>query len=58
MENMRFKQLRLNYINSQKTNKKERQRLVTSSFRVDMVPKTNDEVYFSNTIKLLFICFL
>ena len=48
--NMRFKQLRLNYINSQIA--KERIRLVISSIRVGVVAKTDDEVYVSSTIKM------
>ena len=54
-ENVRFKQLRLNYINSQKKQTgKERLRLVISSIsiRVGVVAKTDDEVYVSSTIKL------
>ena len=44
-ENLRFKQLRLNYINSQKKQtEKERLRLVISSIRVGVVAKTGDEV--------------
>ena len=70
---MRFKQLRLNYINSKKKKKKKKKkkeerlviitinnnnnkrliiRLVISSIRVDVVAKTDDEVYVSNTIKM------
>ena len=52
-ENLRFKQLRLNYINSQKKQtEKERLRLVISSVRVGVVAKTDDEVYVSSTIKM------
>ena len=53
-ENLRFKQLRFNYINSQKKEQteKERLRLVKSSIRVGVVAKTDDEVYVSNTIKM------
>ena len=48
-ENLRFKQLRLNYINSQKKQTaKERLRLVISSIRVGVVAKTDDEVYVSS----------
>ena len=48
-ENLRFKQLRLNYINSQKKQtEKERLRLVISS----IIAKTDDEVYVSSTIKM------
>ena len=53
MEYLRFKQLRLNYINSQKKQtEKERLRLVISSIRVDVVAKTDDEFYISSTIKM------
>ena len=60
-KNLRFKQLRLNYINSQKTTttttttkqtEKERLRLVISSIRVGVVAKTNDEIYVLNTMKM------
>ena len=54
-ENVRFRQLRLNYINSQKKQtEKKRLRLVISSIsiRVGVVAKTDDEVYVSSTIKL------
>ena len=45
-ENLCFKHLRLNYINNTKTKtKKENVRLVIVSFAVDVVAKTNDEVY-------------
>ena len=45
-ENLRFKQLRLKYINSQKQQtEKERLRLVIISIGVDVVAKTDDEVY-------------
>ena len=51
-ENLRFKQLQLNYINSQKKQIEiERLRLVISSIRVGVVAKT-DEVYVSSTIKI------
>ena len=51
--NLRFKQLRWNYINSQKKQtEKERLRLVIGSIRVGVVPKTNDEIYISSTIKM------
>ena len=50
-ENLSFKQLLLNYINSQKKQtKKERLRLVISSIRVDVVAKTDDEVYVSSIL--------
>ena len=50
-ENLRFKQLRLNYINSQKKQtEKERLRLVISSIRVGVVAKTDDEVYVSSIL--------
>ena len=60
-KNLRFKQLRLNYINSQKTTttttttkqtEKERLRLVISSIRVGVVAKTDDEIYVLNTMKM------
>ena len=57
-KNLRFKQLRLNYINSQKKQtEKKRLRLVISSIRVGVVAKADDEVYISSTIKM-YICFL
>ena len=47
-ENLRFTQLPLNYINSQKKQTdKEQLRLVTNSIRVGVVAKTDDEVYVS-----------
>ena len=50
---MRFKQLWLNYINSQKKQtEKERVRLVISCIRVGVVAKTDDKVYVSTTIKM------
>ena len=50
-ENLRFKQLRLNYINNQKKQtEKERLRLVISSIRVGVVAKTDDEVYVSSVL--------
>ena len=52
-KNLRFKQLRLNFINKQKKQtEKERLRLVISSIRVGVVAKTDDEVYVSSTIKM------
>ena len=52
-EKLRFKQLRLNYINSQKKQTgKERLRLVISSIKVGVVAKTDDEVYVSSIIKM------
>ena len=52
-ENLRFKQLQLNYINSQKKQTEiERLRLMISSIRVGVVAKTDDEVYVSSTIKI------
>ena len=52
-ENLRFKQLLLNYIHSQKKQtEKEHLRLVISSIRVGVVAKTDDEVYVSSTIKM------
>ena len=51
--NLRFKQLRLNCIDSQKKQiEKERLTLVISSIRVGVVAKTDDEVYVSSTIKM------
>ena len=45
-ENLRFKQLRLNYINSQKKQiEKERLELVMSSVRVSVVEKTDNQLY-------------
>ena len=52
-KNLRFKQLRWNYINSQKKQtEKERLRLVISLIRVGVIVKTDDEVYVSSTIKM------
>ena len=49
-ENLRFKQLRLNYINNQKKQtEKERLRLIISSISVAVVAKTDDEVYVSSS---------
>ena len=50
-ENLRYKQLRLNYKNSQKK-QTYFSRLVTSSIRVGAVTKTDDEFYVSSTIKM------
>ena len=50
-ENLCFKQLWLNYINKKKK-KKEHIRLVTSSVRVGLVSKTDDEVNVLSTIKI------
>ena len=45
-ENLRFKQLRLNYIHSQKKQtEKEHLRLVICSIRVVVIAKTDHEVY-------------
>ena len=53
MEYLRFKQLRLNYINSQKKQtEKECLRLIISFIRVGEVAKTDDEFYISSTIKM------
>ena len=50
-ENLRFKQLLLNYINNQKKQtEKERVRLGISSIRVGVVAKTDDEVYVSSIL--------
>ena len=50
-ENMRFEQLRLNYIKSQKKQtEKEGLRLVISSIRVGVVAKTDDEVCVSSML--------
>ena len=51
-ENMRFKQLQLNCINSQNKQKKEHLRLLIISFRVAVVAKTDDEIYVLSTIKI------
>ena len=52
-ENLRFKQLRLNYINSRKKQReKVRQRLVRSSLGVGLLAETDDEIYVSSTIKI------
>ena len=52
-ENLCFKQMRLNYVNSQnKETEKERLRLIISSIRVGVVSKTDDEVYVSGTLKM------
>ena len=50
-ENLRFKQLQLNYINNHKTYKKEQLRLVISSIIVGKVAKTDDEIYVLSSIK-------
>ena len=50
---MSFKQLRSNYLNSQKKQtEKECLRLEISSIRVGVLAKTDDEVYVSSTIKM------
>ena len=49
-ENLRFKQLRLNYTNSQK--KQTEKKTLISSIRVGVVAKTDDEVYVSSTITM------
>ena len=49
--NLCFKQLQLNYINSQnKQTKKEHPTSLTSSIRVGLIAKTGDEVYVLSTI--------
>ena len=50
-ENLRFKQLRLNYKNSQKK-QTYFSRLVSSSIRVGAVTETDDKFYVSSTIKM------
>ena len=66
-ENQSLKQLRLNYINKKKANKKKQKkkkkrkqqtkkehiRLVKSSIMVDVVAKTDDEIYFLTTAKYM-----
>ena len=49
---MYFKQSQLNYINSQKQNKKERIKLVIVSIGDDVVTKTDDEIYALSVIKI------
>ena len=49
---MHFKQSQLNYINSQKQNKKERIKLVIVSIGDDVVTKTDDEIYVLSVIKI------
>ena len=44
-ENLRFKHSRLNRINNQKQNQKENIRLIVVSIGVDVVAKTDDEIY-------------
>ena len=52
-ENLRFKQLRLNYINNHtKTNKKGTPKLVISSVRAGVIAKTYDKIYVLSTIKI------
>ena len=51
-ENMRFKQLQLNCINSQNKQKKEHLRLLIISVRVAVVAKTDDEIYVLSTIEI------
>ena len=48
-ENLRFKQLRLNY-NQKKQTEKEPLRLVLSSIRVRVVAKTDNEIYASRIL--------
>ena len=61
-ENLHFKQLQLYLINNKKKTKtkiktkQEHQKLVISSIRVDVVPKTDDEVYVLSTIKIYSYC--
>ena len=46
MENLRFKQSLLNFISNQKkANKKTTHALVTSSIRVGVVAKNDDDIY-------------
>ena len=49
---MHFKQSQLNYINSQKQNKKERIKLVIVSIGDDVVTKTDDEIYVLSVFKI------
>ena len=50
---LRFKQLRLNYINNNNNKKKKPHlKLLISSIRVGVFAKTNDEVYVLITIKI------
>ena len=62
-ENLRFKQLWLNYIqHKKKTGKKKKKRkehlrLVLNSIRVGAVVKTDDEIYVLGTIKIYTVTF-
>ena len=58
--NLRFRQLRLNYINNWKKAKEEHLRLVTTAIRVGVIAKTDDEVYVLSIMKIYsyFSCFL
>ena len=56
-KNLSFKQLRLNYINNSNNSnnenlKKGHLRLVINSIKVDVVPKTDNEIYVVSTIKI------
>ena len=50
--NLRFRQLRLNYINNWKKAKEEHLRLVTTAIRVGVIAKTDDEVYVLSIMKI------
>ena len=54
-ENLHFKQLQLNYRNNQKQ-KKEHIKLLVVSIGVDLVAKTDDEVYVLSNIKIYCHC--
>ena len=61
-ENVRFKQLQLNYINHKKKTRKKKKRkehltLVLSSIRVGAVAKTDDENYVLGTMKIYIVTF-
>ena len=50
--NLRFRQLRLNYINNWKKAKEEHLRLVTTAIRVGVIAKADDEVYVLSIMKI------
>ena len=59
-ENLCFKQLQFDYINSQKQKRERTRKKATVSIKVVRLPKTDDRIclkYYKN-IYLLFICFL
>ena len=51
-ENLRFKQLQLNYVSNYRKQKREHIKLVTVSSGIDAVVKIDEEVYVLSIIKL------